>query len=69
MEAIKKLRDRMTSEGPSRLLNSALSHISTLIRDRAGNQDHIDLRSELGSRQSDSATPVYRTSDIDQLDN
>ena len=69
MEAIKKLKDRMTSEGPSRLLNSALSHISTSIRDRAGDQDHIDLRSELGSRQSDSATPVYRTSDIDQLDN
>ena len=68
MEAIKKMKQKLTGE-PSRLLNSALSHFSTSIMDRGNNHEHMDLRSQLGSCQSNSATPMYRTSDLDQLDN
>ena len=61
--AIRKMREKLTTE-PSRLLNSALSHFSPPIMDRANS--HMDLRS--GSRQSGAITPMYRTSDLDHLD-
>ena len=60
MEApIRKMREKLTTE-PSRLLNSALSHFSPPIMDRANS--HMDLRS--GSRQSGAITPMYRSSDL-----
>ena len=66
--AIRKMKEKLTTE-PSRLLNSALSHFSPPIMDRGNSHEHMDLRSQLESRQSNSATPMYRTSDLDQLDN
>ena len=66
--AIRKMKEKLTTE-PSRLLNSALSHFSPPIMDRGNSHEHMDLRSQLESRQSNSATPMYRTSNLDQLDN
>ena len=58
--AFRKVREKLTQES-SRLLNSALSHLSQPIMDRAHSQ--MDLR----SHGVITPGPLYRSSDLDHL--